>query len=471
MLPWRLIRYRPLRGGWLWDYLRHHRPLDTARLSGDAPLDVIVVLVDHFEPAGEPGPQAAVDSVAAWCEKYRTIASRHEDADGRYPQHTWFHRAEYPNFGCIHTLADACFDGYGETEFHLHHGHDTHATFTEKLRAGLEFFNSAGAMLTAEETPQQRFAYIAGNWSLDNGSRNDALSGCNTEITALRDAGCYADFTFPAMTSYAQPRKTNAIYYATDTPEPKSYDTGVDVEAGRAVSGDLMIFQGPTTVDWRAGRIEDAAVEFFSPPKPRRLDQWLRANVHVRGRPEWVFVKLHCHGMQSHEVFGGPAIDEMFEQMTTRWNRPPLRLHFATAREAYNMVKAAEAGKDGNPNDYRDFDAPRPANIRVRCDRPWQLETYTDRRVALRVLEEGPATIEFADGPLHAARGTIGRLEATIDDDRLESIEVTGCGEVEIETSDGARVVSAGMPTTSVGMAPPNPRPPVPSPQSPAPSI
>ena len=35
------------------------------------------------------------------------------------------------------------------------------------------------------------------------------------------------------------------------------------------------------------------------------------------------------------------------------WNRPPFRLHYLTAREAYNLVKAAEAGHSGDPNDFR----------------------------------------------------------------------------------------------------------------------
>ena len=34
------------------------------------------------------------------------------------------------------------------------------------------------------------------------------------------------------------------------------------------------------------------------------------------------------------------------------------KLHYVTAREAYNIVKAAEAGKAGNPGEYRDFVIP-----------------------------------------------------------------------------------------------------------------
>ena len=35
-------------------------------------------------------------------------------------------------------------------------------------------------------------------------------------------------------------------------------------------------------------------------------------------------------------------------------------LHYVSAREAYNIVKAAEAGMQGNPGDYRDFHLPPP---------------------------------------------------------------------------------------------------------------
>lgn len=35
-------------------------------------------------------------------------------------------------------------------------------------------------------------------------------------------------------------------------------------------------------------------------------------------------------------------------------------LHYVTARETYNIIKAAEAGCQGNPHDYRDYALPPP---------------------------------------------------------------------------------------------------------------
>ena len=36
-------------------------------------------------------------------------------------------------------------------------------------------------------------------------------------------------------------------------------------------------------------------------------------------------------------------------------------LHYVTAREVYNIIKAAEHGRQGNPGEYRDYILPRPA--------------------------------------------------------------------------------------------------------------
>ena len=214
----------------------------------------------------------------------------------------------------------------------------------------------------------------------------------------MRDAGCYADFTFPALGSPAQPRKTNALYYAAEDGRAKSYDTGVDVVVGGRPSGDLMIFQGPLGIDWRRGQFEDGALEDRRRPDPTRLPPWLSAHVHVRGRPEWVFVKLHTHAMQNRASFLGRTTDETFAAMEARWNRPPFRLHYVTAREAYNIARAAEAGRTGNPNDYRDFVIPPPANQFVCCNVPWRLATWTPQRVRVELEENAAAQLQFA-GP------------------------------------------------------------------------
>jgi hypothetical protein len=434
-LAWQAVRWRPLSGGWLVNHLKHHRPFDINSFDAGVPIDVIVTLVDHFEPTSRLGHDGASEQIRSWCEAHRAVAGRHRDADGRPPQHTWFYRSEYRNFACLQEISESTFRGFGEVEFHLHHGFDTHESFTEKLRTGLDWFNQGGAMVTAEPVPRRVFGYIAGNWSLDNGTRDSSKSGCNTELTALRDAGCYADFTFPALGSSAQPRLSNTLYYATDDPRPKSYDQGVPLARGRVPSGDLMIFQGPLAIDWARGRFEGAALESFAPPSADRMDSWLRANVHVEGRPEWIFIKLHTHGVQSREVLFPSHLDALFDAMTRTWNRAPFRLHFATAREAYNIAKAAEAGRDGNPNEYRDFVVPRPANRMLTCDVPWRLLSWDPPRVSVEIIQPSPVEIKLGQWRVKLAGGQVRRVSLSIEPDHVEITELDSERSIDVQVT------------------------------------
>jgi hypothetical protein len=442
-LAYRGIRWRALRGNWLPGYARTHRAFNRRALPADKPIDIMVVVADHYEPSRRDGDVAAVETVRSWCSAYEGIAGRHRDSDGRPPQHTWFYRYDYPNPGCVQALSECAFRGFGEVEFHLHHGHDNHETMATTLHQGVDWFNRFGAMLTAEQQPRRKFGYVAGNSALDNGAGDDRLSGCDTEIEALRDAGCYADFTFSSLGSRAQPRTTNSIYYATEDGKPKSYDTGTPVEVGQAQSGDLMIFQGPTAFDWRYGRIDDGSVENSSPPHPRRLGAWLKANVHVPGRPEWVFIKLHTHAMQNRASFLSPACDATFAAMEHWWMQPPFRLHYVTAREAYNIVKAAEAGHAGNPNDYRDFAVPPPANRRLLCSTPWRLRSWSPDHVRVEMLEEGPTRLSFARSGLRSVAGRLREVEVHWRGDEVVSLRLEGDGPFEVRPPDNSEACPA----------------------------
>jgi hypothetical protein len=79
--------------------------------------------------------------------------------------------------------------------------------------------------------------------------------------------------------------------------------------------------------------------------------------VHVGGRPDWLFVKLHCHSMepsQKDAVVGEPFRKFLGELVTGARDRKET-LHFTTTREMTNIILAACDGKDGNPGDYRDY--------------------------------------------------------------------------------------------------------------------
>ncbi len=84
----------------------------------------------------------------------------------------------------------------------------------------------------------------------------------------------------------------------------------------------------------------------------------LEQGIHVEGRPEWIFVKVHCHGAQeeSENVLLGEGAEQMYRILESRYNDGSrYRLHYVTAREMFNIVKAAENGLDGNPSSHRDY--------------------------------------------------------------------------------------------------------------------
>jgi hypothetical protein len=327
-------------------------------------------MVDHFEPIslGSTREQER-ERMRDWLERYPALAARHKDSDGRFPQHTWFYPGEAYELEYLNNLAGLCEQGLGEIELHLHHGNDTSASLRAKIEQAIMDFEKHGALVTKETPSKHVYGFIHGNMAFDNAMNNPALCGVNDEITVLKGTGCYADFSLPTAPAVSQTRKVNTIYYATDDPnQPKSHDTGIDVEVGRPPSGDLMIVQGPLAFNWSSRkwgiipRIENAEIQSSNPPTSARVRNWVKQHIHVKGRPEWVFVKVSCHGAEdrSREILLGEPADQMYSLLEREYrDRAGYRLHYVTARELYNVVKAAEAGLKGDPGLYRDYVIPR----------------------------------------------------------------------------------------------------------------
>ncbi len=114
----------------------------------------------------------------------------------------------------------------------------------------------------------------------------------------------------------------------------------------------------------RRVRIDAAAVDAGDPPSPRRLSTWIHQWVHVRGRPEWTFVKIHAHGAleKNARVMLGAQMASLHEALGALG--PAWRVHYVTAREMYNVARAAIDGRRGSPARYFDYDVPRPDRSR-----------------------------------------------------------------------------------------------------------
>lgn len=328
--------------------------------------------VDHFEPQWlNPTYEVECARVTRWRKDYEKLCAGRKDADGRGPIHTFFYPEEEYRPEHLDKLTELCRLGIGEIDIHLHHHNDTEESFRNKLRGFVKTLVERHDALPLDPvTGQARWGFIHGNWALDNAHPAGVNCGINNELVVLREEGCYADFTLPAAPDPCQTSTINKIYYAKDDiDKPKSHDTGERVSVGGRSSGDLMIIQGPLGFNWKerkfglVPRIENADVRTSCPPSPHRIDAWVNTGIHVSGRPEWTFVKVHTHGTQERdmETLLGDAMRRAHDHLESRYNDGVVwKLHYVSAREMYNIVKAAEAGRDGDPGQYRDFVMARP---------------------------------------------------------------------------------------------------------------
>jgi hypothetical protein len=304
--------------------------------------------------------------VQQWVESYPCLFEHFQDSDGWHPRHTFFYPIEQYDPELLDLLAGLCTRGYGEVEVHLHHDHDQAENLQQCLLAFKELLaHGHGLLARRRDTGELAYGFIHGNWALDNARPDGRWCGVNNELDVLRRTGCYADFTLPSAPSPTQTRKINSVYYAVGQPaRSKSHDWGIDVGKGPVPDNALLLIQGPLLLDWGRRkwgllpRLENGCIQASQPPSIGRLGKWLRARVQVPTRPDWFFVKLHCHGApeNSHEVLLGQPMVCFHEELAAyaRAN-PNFHYHYVTAREMYNLVRAAEAGWTGSVGAARDF--------------------------------------------------------------------------------------------------------------------
>jgi hypothetical protein len=329
---------------------------------------VLICLADHFEPCcGKPSMRAARARVARWLHDYPRQFAMLRDSDGRNPRHTFFYPLEEYEPEFLDSLAELCRQGFGEVEVHLHHDGDSADRMAGTLREYCRMLAEQHGLLSFHrQSGALAYGFIHGNWALCNSRPDRRWCGVNDELDVLRETGCYADFTMPSAPHPTQTRAVNRIYYARNRPgRPRSHDDGIDVGTAPAPADALMLIQGPLVLNWtprRWGivpRLENGCVQANQPAALERLPSWIKARVQVPARPDWYFVKLHCHGApeDAHEVLlGRPML--AFHEALARYaeDNPWFHYHYVTAREMYNLVRAAEAGWTGSVTAALDYE-------------------------------------------------------------------------------------------------------------------
>lgn len=355
---------------WLFPYLKG--ALKNSFRSKPHETHVMFAICDHYEPLSPNAAQTLETGnqrVERWLKEWPAISKRHQDSDGRHPKHSIFYPAEEPEKPeyFVPKLKPLVKDGFAEIEVHLHHDDDTAENLTQQLIQFRDYLGSHD-LLGKDKQGNLRYAFIHGNWALCNSRPDGKYCGVNEEIKVLLQTGCYADLTFPSLPSPTQPKNfCNSIYYAKDRPgQPRSHEHGVRAKVGYQPSAEeLLMIQGPVGLNWKwrkkgvIPRIEHADICSTNPPTPLRANLWVDQQIHIEGRPEWIFVKLHTHGCLEKNMTAlleGALCKTYGHFESLAKHSEHFHIHYVSARETYNIAKAAIDGQVGNPNDYRNYE-------------------------------------------------------------------------------------------------------------------
>lgn len=214
-------------------------------------------------------------------------------------------------------------------------------------------------------TGEPKYAFVHGNLALAN-SCGGRFCGVDEEMQILADTGCYADMTLASAPDESQVAVINKIYECGfSLTEKAPHRRGKSVEAGRNHLPLPLIFTGPLVFNWTrkvkgmpVPRLEDGALVSNQPMDLARFNRWKNANITVKGRTDWIFVKLYCHGFFDHDQAAciGTGAREFFSKINEHGEKTgDYKVYFASAREAANMVFAAIDGQKGAPGEFRDY--------------------------------------------------------------------------------------------------------------------
>lgn len=334
---------------------------------------VILTIADHFEPGWSIGGvldhKTQIKRLKRYHEMARDTGGAVRDADGTKFRHTNFYPAEQYDPEILEMLAEMQSEGLGEVEIHLHHGVEQPDNADNLRKTLIEFRDILAErhrlLSRSNENDIPRYAFVHGNLALAN-SCGGRYCGVDSEMEILRDTGCYADFSLPSAPDQSQVKVINQIYECGHSlKEAVPHRSGTRVTVNGKQTRLPLIFTGPLVFRWKSGRgfipvpqIDDGALTAKQGLDRGRFNRWMSANISVGGRPDWVFIKLYCHGFfdEDESACIGEDAKRFFGDLVESTEKSgKLKIHFASAREAFNMVRAAIDGKGGEPGSYREY--------------------------------------------------------------------------------------------------------------------
>jgi hypothetical protein len=312
-----------------------------------------LAITDHYEPLGGRVTMAtAVERVQRWQAEWPRIANAApKDAAGKKPCYSFFYPQEEYQKELLVPLADMTAMGIGDVEVHLHHESDTPEGFRDKVSTFCRRLREEHGLLH-DVSGRVGFAFIHGNWALDNSRPDGLCCGLPNEIGLLKELGCYADFTMPSLPSPTQGRVVNQVYWCTGRPGlSKSFDHGIEATVGGGVQGDLLMITGPLGLRYGerlAPRLETGEIASYDLPSAYRVKRWFDLAPRVG---DDIFIKLYTHGAREDnaEALLGTrdkpgGLEQMFRWLHEGAAARNIELHWASAFDMYQAVDSLTKG-------------------------------------------------------------------------------------------------------------------------------
>jgi len=312
---------------------------------------VYFCIADHFEPYwGNVSKEVAMNRVKRWGNEYISIARKHKDSNGKHPQHSFFYPIEEYDDEAMKILAEIASQGFGDVEIHLHHENDTEENLRDEMLKFTHMLHEKHDLLHKNELGEIEYAFIHGNWALDNSHPKGFHCGIDNELAILEKTGCYLDMTMPSAPSRTQTKKINSIYFAKGKKDHrKSHDTGINVKPGRwKKDNELLMVQGPLGLNWKSRklgifpRLEAGELSHDAIPTKERIKLWLKYAPNIQEVKDHIFIKLHTHGANDSnlEMLLEGGLEFIWTELeNTLRDKPNYSLHYVTPREIYLKIK------------------------------------------------------------------------------------------------------------------------------------